>query len=452
MTTHVGDGGDQRGDADERNLVPANTAMAQPPPADSSARRAPVLEPAPVSFGAILLLVAATFGSGMAMIVPMSYSLAVRLDQLAPGRADLLGYILGIGSAATLVVAPLSGILSDRTRSRWGRRRPFTVAGVAIGIIAIPVMAFAPNFAVLAAGWVLSTVGWNTAGGSIGNWQADRLPPQQRGKVSGLTGLAMQVAPVVGIILVGTVRAETLLVFVIPAVVGLALVGLFVVFARDPDSRAVVHSEPLTLGRIVRSYAFSPRAFPDFAWNWVGRFIFFFGLTFATSFSVYFFSQRLGISVPEVAGFQALTAALSIGTALLGSLGGGWVSDRIGRRKPLIVLGALLFAIGCTTSAFAGNVPSLIAGTLISSLGIATFSAVGQALTLDVLPNRDTEAGRYMAITLFAQKIPGVLAPAVAPLVLALMGGGNFLALYLTAAVLAVAGGLVIGIGVRSTR
>jgi MFS family permease len=451
MTRFV-EGEDEADDSDEPRLIPANTALPQPPPVESTTGPTAVAPQPSVPAWGIILLVAATFGAGMAMIVPMAYSLAVRLDQLAPGRADLLGYLLGIGSAATLIVAPLTGILSDRTRSRWGRRRPFTVIGIALGLAAVPTMAFAPNIAVLAVGWVLSTVGWNTAGGSIGNWQADRLPAHQRGKVSGLTGLAMQISPVVGIILVGLVRGQTLLVFAIPAMVGLLLVGLFVCFARDPDSRALEHSDSLTFGRLVRSYAFNPRAFPDFAWNWVGRFVFFLGLTFTTSFSVFFFAQRLGVPVADVAGFQALTAGLSIGTALLGSLGGGWLSDRIGRRKPLIVAGAAIFSAGCAVSAFAGDVPSLLVGTLISSLGIATFSAVGQALTLDVLPNRDAEAGRYMAITLFAQKIPGVLAPAVAPLVLAIGGGENFLALYLVAAALALIGGITIGARVHAVR
>lgn len=127
----------------------------------------------------VALLIAATFGSGMAMIVPMSYSLAVRLDQLAPGRTDALGYVLAIGSAVTLVVSPLTGVLSDRARSRWGRRRPFTVIGLVLGAMSVPIMATAPDIPVLILGWVLSTVGWGTVSGSIGNWQADRLPPHQ---------------------------------------------------------------------------------------------------------------------------------------------------------------------------------------------------------------------------------------------------------------------------------
>lgn len=401
----------------------------------------------------ILLLVGATFGSGMAMIVPMVYSLAVRLDELAPGRADVLGYILGIGSAATLVLAPLTGVLSDRTRSRWGRRRPYTVLGLVLGIAAAPIMAIAPNLPVLTLGWVISTVGWGTAAGSIGNWQADRLPASQRGKVSGMTGLTMQVAPVVGILLVGAVPGQTLLIFLIPAIVAVVLVALFVVFASEADSRQARHPHRLTVGGLFKSYVFSPRDVPDFAWNWLGRFVFFLGLTLTTSFTVFFYAQRLEVSVANVAGVLALTSALSIGTATVGSLGGGWLSDRMRRRKPLVFAGASLVAVGTVVAAFAHDLAMLVTAALVTSVGVALFSAVGQALVLDVLPHRETQAGRYMAITMLAQKIPGVLAPVAAPVLLAIGGGTqNFTALYLVAASLAFVGGAVIALRVRGVR
>ncbi|MDF9277632.1 MFS transporter [Arthrobacter sp. EH-1B-1] len=410
-------------------------------------------ESPPVPPWTIVLLVAATFGVGMAMVVPMTYSLAVRLDMLAPGRADILGMMFGIGSAVTLVVAPLTGILSDRTRSRFGRRRPFTVAGLVVGAASVAVMATAPNIWVLTMGWVLSTVGWGTAGASVGNWQADRLPASQRGKVSGLTNLMMQISPVVGILLVAPLRGEPFLVFAIPAAVAVVLIGLFVAFAPEADSRSVRHSERLTPGAVLKSYLFRPKDSPDFAWNWLGRFIFFLGLTSTTSFSVYFYSQRLDLALPDVAGVMALTSALSVGTATLGSIGVGWLSDRTARRRPFILLGTLVFATGSIISAFAGDLASIIVGTLVSSLGIASFSSVGQALVLDVLPDRERQAGRYMAINMFAQKIPGVIAPVCAPLLL-LIGGGeqNFTALYLSTALLSAIGGILIATRVKGVR
>lgn len=411
------------------------------------------IEPPPVPRGQVLLLVGATFGGGMALIVPLAYSLTVRLDQLAPGRADLLGFILGVGAAATLVLAPLTGILSDRTRTRWGRRRPFTVIGMVIGAASVPVMAFAPDLLWLTVGWVLSTVGWGTAAGSVGNWQADRLPASQRGSVSGLTGLTMQIAPVIGIIAVGPLRGDILLVFAVPALAAVVFVGLFVLLAPEPDTRGMHLATRLTVGDLLRSYLFRPREVPDFAWNWLGRFVFFLGLSLTTSFTVFFMAQRLALPVADVADVQALVSALSIGTALVGSVGGGWLSDRIGRRKPLILVGAVLFAMGSVVSAFAHDLGAIVAGVLVTSVGIAAFTAVGQAVVLDVLPERETQAGRFMAITMFSQKIPSALSPIAAPLLLTIGGGvQNFTVLYLAAAVLAVVGGVIIVAKVGGVR
>ncbi|MCZ9880621.1 MFS transporter [Arthrobacter sp. B2a2-09] len=382
----------------------------------------------------------------------MAYSLALRLEDLAPNRADVLGYILGIGSAASLVFAPVSGVLSDHTRSRWGRRRPYTVIGVFVGLSSVPVMAYAPSIPVLGLAWVLSTIGWGTAAGSIGNWQADQLPEHQRGRVSGLTGMTMQLAPVIGILLVGLMGKQILLVFLVPAAIGTVLIVLFVFGAPETDSRRFTHTESLSIGHVFRSYTFSPREFPDFAWAWAGRFIFFLGLTLTTSFTVYFFAQRLGLPVSGVASVIGLTSALSIISATLGSVGAGWLSDRMHRRRPYIVVAVIVFAGGAVISAFAHELTWLLVGSVVNSLGIAVFSSVGQALVLDVLPHRETQAGRYMAITAFSQKIPGVVAPILAPVILALgssAGEQNFTALCLFSAMLAVAGGLTISVGVR---
>ncbi len=390
----------------------------------------------------------------MALVVPMAYSLSVRLEELLPGRPDALGVILGVGSGATLIAAPLTGILSDRTRSRFGRRRPFTVAGMLLGLTAIPAMAAGPHIVWLGFGWVLCTVGWGTAVGSLGNFQADRLAVDQRGKVAGVTGLVMQGGPVIGIILVGLVRADTFLIFAIPAAIGTLCVLLFVLLAHEVDSRSDLAQARLSVKEVVLSYGFNPRLVPDFAWNWLGRFVFYLGLVSTSSFTTFFFAQRLGVPVVEVAPVIALASAFSLLTATAGSLGFGWISDRLGRRRPLVVVSVALVAAGFSVSAFADSLGPLVVGTLIASLGIAAFGAVGQAIVFDVLPDRATQAGRYMAITAFSQKIPGVIAPLAAPLILGGGGidGANYTLLYLISAGLTVCGGCIIAIGVRSIR
>lgn len=408
-------------------------------------------DPAPVSVRTIVLLLAATCGGALATIVPLAYSLAVRLDQLAPGRADLLGLLLGAGAAASLVVAPLTGTVSDRTRTQWGRRRPYVVGGMAVGILASPLLAFAPDLWMLAAGWVVSTIGWGTALSAVGNWQADRLPVQQRGRVSGLTTAAMQVSPILGIVLVSPFGGDPGTMILLPATLAVLCVGVFALFVPDPDSRGMARV-PFRARDLWASYVFDPREFPDFAWNWAGRFVFFLGLSLTTSFTVFFYGQRLGLAPAAVAGVLAVTSLLSLATSLLGAAGGGWLSDRIGRRRPLVLAGGLLFAAGGVVFATAWSLPAIIAGGLLVAAGMSVFSAAGQAMSLDILPHRETQAGRFMAILLFSQKIPSVISPLAAPLLLSIGGAQNFTAVYLAAAALAVAGTVIISSGVRSVR
>ncbi|MGK9146091.1 MFS transporter [Plantibacter flavus] len=393
----------------------------------------------------ILLLVVASFGSGIALIVPMVFSMAVRLTELAPDSEQVLGFILGAGAVCSLVAAPLTGIVSDRTRTRWGRRKPFAVLGIVIGLAAVPVFAFGPNLVVLGLGWMLTSVAWGTTGASIGNLLADRLPERQRGQVSGLVNLAGQVSPVLGILVAGQFADDSVLLFLIPAAIGAALVGMFVVFVHEPDSRDMQLGEPLTVARFIRSLAFHPRQHPRFAWVLSGRFFFFFGLSLTVAYGTYFYAQRLGVSVTEVSTVMAAISALGIVSASLGALGAGWLSDRVGTRRGWVAASAIVFAAGSAVSAFAWTFPMLIVGALVTNLGIAAFGSAGQALVLDVLPYRSTQAGRFLAIASFSQRIPSAVAPLVAPLLLGLAASreSQYVVLYLASAALALVGGAV---------
>ena len=110
----------------------------------------------------IWFMVLAQFGVFMAFITPLAISLSIRVNELAPGREELLGYITGAGALFVMLTAPFMGVWSDRTRTRIGRRRPFMIGGMFVGVISLVVMALAPNVFVLGFGWVLAQWGWGT--------------------------------------------------------------------------------------------------------------------------------------------------------------------------------------------------------------------------------------------------------------------------------------------------
>lgn len=433
-------------------LVPASAQAATvPPSADLNTFNVeipPVEELAPVGAKYIWLMVLAQFGVFVAFITPLAISLSIRIAELAPNNQEYLGYITGAGAFAAMIFSPFLGVASDRTRTRLGRRRPYMIGGAILGMISLLVMASAPSVLLLGAGWVLAQIGWGQVLNNLLFSMADRLPEQQRGKVAGLTGFATQVAPVVGVVVASGFATQNILLFLIPGFIGLMFVLLFVLFIRESDSRTMVRQPRLHIGTLLSKFLFNPRRHKDYAWAWLGRFLFYFGLTLNTTFTAFFFAQRLGVEVAEVAPTLAVLSLLGIGATTIGAVGGGFLSDKLRRRRVFVTAAGILFGAGAITMALSTDIVGLMAGSLLCSVGIGAFAAVDQALILDVLPSRETDTGRFMSIIGFATSIPQAIAPLIAPLFLAIgvsaAGEKNYLLLYIVAAAFTAAGGLVV--------
>lgn len=444
-------------DATVENVVASQPVVGASPdalPLESERPTASSEPQVPMSRSYIFWLMLASFGGSIAMMVPLSYGIALRLSELVPGREEVLGYITGSAQLVFLVLSPMIGIWSDRFRSRLGRRAPFLFLGAAIGLIGLVIIGLAPSIPLIAVGWIIGMLGWSTTGAAVQNIQADKLPENQRGKVSALTGLMTQIAPVLGIGIAYAVSSSTFLVFLVPGLIGAVLLVLFPLIKPEGSSKNITVDSSITLRKVVAGYGFNPRKYPDFAWNWLGRFFFFFGLYFNTTFGTFFYAQRLELPVREVAGVVATVGMLGVVAAAGGALLGGFLSDKLKRRRLFVIIAAGLFVAGAVFEAFAYSLPQLIVGAVLMQLAIAVFATVNQAMVFAILPNR-SEAGRYMAVVAFAQKIPSAVAPLIAPLIITIGAAGadkNYTALYLGGAVLALVGGLIILFKVKSVR
>lgn len=454
MTTHEPrpqDSAPEAGIAAAQPLPGTRTVPAEFP----TVADAVVEEPqSPVSKSYVLWLMLASFGASIAMMVPLSYGIALRISELAPGQEQVLGFITGTAQAIYLIVSPLIGLWSDRTRSRFGRRMPFIFLGLGIGLVGLVIMGLAPNLLIVGAGWVFGMAGWSISGAAVQTLMADKLPEQQRGKVSALTGLMTQIAPVLGIGIAYAVSSSTLLVFVVPGIIGAILLALLPLIKPEGSSKDLVIASNVTAKSIVASYGFNVRKYPDFAWNWLGRFVFFIGLYFNTTFGTFFYAQRLDLPVREVAGVVATVGMLGVVAAAGGALLGGFLSDKLQRRRLFVMIAALLFVCGAVAEAFAWSLPQLIIGAVLMQLAIAVFATVDQAIIFKIIPDR-REAGRYMAVVAFAQKIPSAVAPLLAALVITIGATGsekNYTILYLIGAAFALVGGLVILLKVKAVR
>ena len=408
-----------------------------------------------VSAAYIWLVVLATFGSIVALVGPIGYSLSVLLERIAPENQEFLGYVTGVGALVVVLAGPLVGILSDRTRSRLGRRRPWLIGLTMVGLAGLLIVSVSPNVWIALLGWGVTQFGFGIAALQVTSSMGDRLPESQRGKVAGLTGVATMVASIAGVGLASAFATSNLLIFLFPGLVGATFVLLFAVFVKEPDLRNAAAPEKVTMGSLLSGYGYNVKKYKDFSWNWLGRVLFNFGVTLSSTFTTFFFAAKLGRPVTQIGGIVAIAGLLGIVCTVGGAALSGFLSDRLKRRKPFILLAGVLFAVGAVIAWLAPDLPVLLIGLCVLQIGLGIFSAVDQALYLDVLPEQDTQAGRFVAITQFSTSIPQVAAPLLAPAFLLLGAGSaedNYGLLYLISAGFALIGGLVILLRVKSVR
>jgi MFS family permease len=109
---------------------------------------------------------------------------------------------------AAVLVQSLIGMLSDRSRSPWGRRRPFIVVGAVGELIILAALGFVPGLAgttgyrVLFSLYILSMVASNTAHAATQALIPDLVPDARKGLYSGVKALFELPLPMIFVSLV----------------------------------------------------------------------------------------------------------------------------------------------------------------------------------------------------------------------------------------------------------
>lgn len=425
-------------------ISPAEVATGEPLEADAST--------SPKRGGWFIFVTTfAMFASMLAALMPALYSLAVRTQAVDPGGKEAsLGLVVAVGSAVSIFSGPMVGRLSDASRSRLGRRRPFLVAGIVVVSVGYVIIALAPSVPVILLGWVIALIGMGCVSVAFQTIIVEHIPEAQRGKVGALGGVATQLAGVAATLLGALLTSHTLALLLAPSVV--LVVAAVLYWFTVPESFGTADAKIGSLREVFTAMVFNPRTYPDFGWVWIGKFFIQFGVAFFSTYQIYFLLDRLGFTAQEAGAKIALIGGIGIIITSGGAVLSGWLSDRFRRRKAFIYLAGAFFAVGLSTIAFAQNFTAYAVGGLLVLAGSGVFGAVDLALATDVMPKGGTEAGRFMNVYGMSASLANAVAPAVAPAVLLVGGaGGNYTALYVTAAVLAL-GGTILVFPIRSVR
>ncbi|MFJ7074798.1 MFS transporter [Streptomyces sp. NPDC098781] len=411
----------------------------------------PPQQPAPAKLVAALAF--AQFGAYLAVLTPVMVTLALRVNQIVPegDRGTALGQVLSVGALLAMLGNPVFGALSDRTTSRLGRRRPWLLGGMAAGLAGLLVVALGGSVPVLMLGWALAQLGINATLAALTSCIPDLIPERQQARVSGAVGMMLSLSMIAGSALAQVFSGSLALAFLVPGAIGFAAVAVLAVVMKDRDRPARAGAfEPYSVREFLRSFWVSPRRHPDFAWNFAGRFLVFTGAACVTSYSVYFLMDRMGFDGDEVTDKVFQGTLVMVAATVAGSLVGGQLSDRSGRRKPYVLVSSLGMAIGLAVVASAHTFGMYLVAMVVFGFSEGLYLSVDMALAAAVLPNPE-ESAKDMGVLNIGNALPQSLVPIIAPALLAIGAGGNYSALFLFGAVAAVLGALAVQF-VRSVK
>ena len=390
------------------------------------------------------------FAFMLVTLSPALFSLAYKMQVLDPiNKETNLGLVVGTAGAVNLLALPLAGVLSDSSRSRFGRRRPFLLGGVIVCLGGALVIATAGSVLLVMAGWVLSTLGLACVGAGINPVVAENVPESQRGAVGAFGGVAAQLAGVAATLLGGLFTGNVLAMMLVPAIILAIAVVPFMLMIPDP---VVSEATPRPrLRQVFGQMVFNPQQHKDFGLVWLGKLSMQFGLTTFSTYQLYFLLDRLGLTAEQAGQRLALVGGLGILMATGSAVFGGMLSDKLNRRKVFIYVAAALNIAGLWTMAVSDGFLMFCVGALLITSGAGLFGSVDIAMAAGLVPERDN-AGRWMSIYSVAAGVPTAIAPIIAPVILNIGGvEANYTAPFLFGGAVAV-GTLLTPAAIRGAR
>lgn len=407
-----------------------------PPPPRASAR-----------FVAIYALAYASLW--LALLTPAIITLALRVRQLVGGGEATrpVSLVLFLGATAALVGNPVFGALSDRTRSRFGRRRPYLVGGVLGGFAALALVGLASSITLVAVGWCLAQLAYNAALAAIVAIVPDRIPTSQRGTVVGILGVCMPVGQIVGTWLVQLLADNLTLALLVPGALGVA--GVLTLTLVLPDSLPP-QLAPERQSAPAGSRRFDLLAHRDFLWAWSSRVLFVMGSIFLQAYQPFLLLDGLGFPATEVPRLIFRSTLVQAVMVVVWSLVAGRLSDRTGRRKPFAMAGSAIQGVGLWLIAAAHSYPTFLCGVALTGMGHGVYEGVNLALVTEVLPDRARHAAKDLGLLNVTNTLPQVVAPLAAPAILA-VSGGDYMLLFLVAGAVPLLGTALLS-PVRSVR
>ncbi|MFE3460758.1 MFS transporter [Nocardiopsis aegyptia] len=403
---------------------PAPQPTPEPPPRDTTPVAALAEPRRPVRALWVGGLSLANLGMWMAFFGPLQVLLPEQIGLAAPeSKETALAWVTGVGAALAMVATPLAGALSDRTTGRFGRRRPWVVAGAVLGGAGLVVLGRQDTVVGVMVGWSLVQTALSCLNATLLAAVPDHVPVRQRGAVSGWIGIPQSAGVVAAVLLVTVVTTGIAPGYTLIGVLTAACALPFALSSPDPP---LPREARPPWREFTRGLWVSPRRHPDFGWAWLTRFLMQTGNAMFVLYLLYFLRDGVGYEdlFPGSSAADGLLVLILVYTAAVvaTTVVAGVVSDRLGRRRALVCLSGVVMAVPAFLLALAPTWTMSLVCAVVLGMGFGVYLSVDNALVTEVLPSALGRA-KDLGIVNIASAGPQVIAPALAGPIVVYLGG-----------------------------
>jgi len=281
------------------------------------------------------------------------------------------------------------GALSDRTRARLGRRRPYMLVGIPVAVLTLLGLIPHPPIAVVVGLLLVLTTFFAIGYGPYIALLADLVPEDRRARVGGVLNIGNMLGQLAILVVAMQLWSsnERVVFWMVAAalLVGFAITVLFV--PERPLAGPPPPAVRLDPGGYFRGI-FAHREVIKFL---LATLFFWFGTAGVVPFITRFAVTELDTT--EGVAFQLFIVAVA-GTAV-GTLPAGWLGDRIGK-KPVMLVGLGIFGLTALVGSQVRTVESAMVVMAVIGLANAACTVPLLPLLADLIP-RD-RAGEFSGI------------------------------------------------------
>lgn len=334
------------------------------------------------------------------------------VEQMAPATKDLtLGWTLGIGAFISTIVVIVTGAVSDRSRWKMGRRRPYMLVGTILSVPALLWLARVDTIPALLGAFCLIQFWVNIATSPYQALVPDMVPKESQGAAAAYMGMSSLTGQLAGLILCLALIGKPGGLWIIMVTISALLVSAMAyTVVRIPEQSAQENPAPQIglWATLVESFRVNPRDHPDFFWLIASRFMVNMGFYTATEFLYYYVGGTLRDPHPLETFFTIIVITTVAG--LVGNFPAGFLSDRMPKKR-IVYASAGITAVAALFFLLTSSVNVALGAAFIFGAGFGAFAAVDWALATNLLPERDE--AKFMGVWHVSFTVPQVVAPLI---------------------------------------